>query len=142
MQNIKPNPAQIISTIQALTHVCVQRKFKCNLKWKLLTSIRLNWDWNRGRIHGTGGSWRRQSASSKTRTRRLEGFSGEKEVMRIGRRGIRVRNMRSFDIFDFGGELRVFGFGSVQRQRQNRETVWDRKREFQRAGLNPFPFNF
>ena len=62
MQNIKPNPAQIISTIQALTHVCVLRKFKCTLKWKLLTSIRLNWDWNRGRIHETGGSWRRRSA--------------------------------------------------------------------------------
>ncbi|KAK9988128.1 hypothetical protein SO802_028367 [Lithocarpus litseifolius] len=65
----------------------------------------------------------RARSSSKTRTRRLEGFSGEKELVRIGRRGIRVRNMRSFDIFDFGGELRVFGFGSVQRQRQNTETV-------------------
>ena len=47
----------------------------------------------------------RARSSSKTRTRRLEGFSGEKEVVRIGRRGIKVRNMRSFYIFDFGGSL-------------------------------------
>ncbi len=40
----------------------------------------------------------RARSSSKTRTRRLEGLSGEKEVQRNGRRGIRVRKRRSFDM--------------------------------------------
>lgn len=55
----------------------------------------------------------RARSSSKTRTRRPEGFSGEKEMVRIGRRGIRVRNMRSFDIFAFL-ELRVLGLGLIR----------------------------
>ena len=49
-------------------------------------------------------------SSSKTRTRRLEAFSGEKEVQRIAMRGIRVRKMKSFDIF-LVEMIRVFGLG-------------------------------
>ena len=75
----------------------------------------------------------RARSSGKTRTRRLEGFSGEKEVVRIGRRGIRVRNMRSFDIFAFFWSLGFFGFGSDQSQRHNTESV--REREFQRVKM-------
>ena len=54
----------------------------------------------------------RARSSSKTRARRLDGFSGEKEVQRNGRRGIRVRKRRSFDMaveFGFLGEQSVRG---------------------------------
>lgn len=57
----------------------------------------------------------RARSSSKTRTRRVEGFSGEKEVQRNGRRGIRVRKRRSRS-FDMAS-VRVFGGAECARMR-------------------------
>ena len=79
----------------------------------------------------------RARSTSKTRTRRLEGFSGEKEVVRIGRRGMRVRNMRSFYIFDFGGSLVFLVLGLCRiRDKTQRLCVWERERERERVSVS------
>ena len=51
-----------------------------------LHSIRLNWDWNRGRIHETGGSWRRRSARIWGRGRRARRGLGDSKGFRERKR--------------------------------------------------------
>ena len=114
-------------------------KCKCNLKWKLLTSIHLNWDWHRRRIHETRGSWRRRSARIWGRGRRARRGLGDSKGFRERRRwwelggeewGLGIWGASTFSILGESLGFLVLGPWRI-RDKTQRLCVCEREREFQ-----------